>query len=293
MNDEWGDRVVGGWTGERFELGEGSPEVHHEHLHRYAVASRCVAGLKVLDLGCGSGEGSAALAATADSVVAIDIDEETIGSAQARHESAIRFACGSAYAIPLEDASVDAVVCFEVIEHVDDPERVMTEISRVLTSTGFLIMSTPMKSEYNRGLIKPNPYHLHEMEHEEFIELVARHLPLLTVIKQRSMVVSAMWQDEGAGAAVPEMIHSASLTSLAPVYEIVVATSRGELPAVQETVYLDVTAQGNGEPEAVLQLRNARIQLAEWQDQVEKIAVALRNADARVEELEAKLAELQ
>ena len=50
---------------------------------------------------------------------------------------------GSAEALPFADASVDAVACFEVLEHVDDPSRVITEAVRVLRPGGSYILSTP------------------------------------------------------------------------------------------------------------------------------------------------------
>ena len=46
------------FTGERFILGMGGAEIHHEHLHRYELAAILAGSAKVLDLGCGSGHGS-------------------------------------------------------------------------------------------------------------------------------------------------------------------------------------------------------------------------------------------
>jgi hypothetical protein len=81
------------------------------------------------------------------------------------------------------------------------------------------------------------------------------------------------------------------LQGIRPVYEVVVATRDGVLPSAAASAYLDAAAQGEGEPEAVQQLRNARVQLGEWQLQIEALARALNNADARVDELEAQIAE--
>lgn len=48
-----------------------------------------------------------------------------------------------AHKLPLADGTVDAVACFEVLEHVTDPERVLAEIERVLKRGGVAALSMP------------------------------------------------------------------------------------------------------------------------------------------------------
>jgi SAM-dependent methyltransferase len=48
-----------------------------------------------------------------------------------------------AAAVALRDATVDVVVCSEVLEHLGDPDRALAEITRVLRPGGVLILSTP------------------------------------------------------------------------------------------------------------------------------------------------------
>jgi len=45
--------------------------------------------------------------------------------------------------IPMMAASIDTVICLETLEHVDDPQQVMGEISRVLRPDGVLLLSIP------------------------------------------------------------------------------------------------------------------------------------------------------
>lgn len=47
-------------------------------------------------------------------------------------------------ALPFPDASFDAVLAFEVLEHVDDDTGLLAEVARVSSSGGILIMSTPV-----------------------------------------------------------------------------------------------------------------------------------------------------
>ena len=48
--------------------------------------------------------------------------------------------------IPVPDASFDAVMCIEVLEHVPDPNRAITELTRVLKKGGYLIVTAPFCS---------------------------------------------------------------------------------------------------------------------------------------------------
>ena len=131
------------FTGERFvplpKLLD--DEIYFEHLHRYYAASQLVKDKVVLDIACGEGYGTAILAKTAASVIGVDIDAESIAHATKTYQDAhIRFLQGAADLIPLDDDSVDVVVSYETIEHLDEQtqETFLKEISRVLKSTGTL-----------------------------------------------------------------------------------------------------------------------------------------------------------
>ena len=279
------------FTGERFILGMGSAEIHHEHRHRYEFAAILAGGSDVLDLGCGSGYGSMLLAAAGANVQAIDIDPVSVEAAQTAYGSAARFTSASAYDVPFDDANFDVVTCFEVIEHVDEPQRVIDEAARVLRPSGVLIISTPMKAEYNRGLLNPNPFHVHEMEHDEFAPLVARQFPFQRVLRQRSFTVSALWEadiDDSALALVGSPA-SESLARLAPVYEVIVASRNPLSATLRPSLFLDIDVQRGDEPDLVRQVRRARLQLAEWEDLVETRTQAWLAAEAAFEDLQARM----
>src|SRR5215471_186794 len=121
------------FTGERFLPGVAG-EIAHEHWHRYAFARGLVTGKRVADVACGEGYGSALLAAAAGSVVGIDVAADTIAHARRSYAalSNLRFEQASAVALPLPEASVDAVVSFETIEHLprEDQSRMLAEFGR-------------------------------------------------------------------------------------------------------------------------------------------------------------------
>src|SRR5271165_1539742 len=101
------------WTGERMVPGQ-TGAIEAEHFHRYCLARDLCRGLDVLDVASGEGYGSTILAGVARSVIGVDIDEGSVAHAREAYPvDSLRFLCGSAIDLPLENASVDVVVSFE------------------------------------------------------------------------------------------------------------------------------------------------------------------------------------
>jgi len=170
------------WTGERLQTDIFS-DVSIEHLHRYAVALELVEGKTVLDLACGEGYGSALLAGKALSVTGIDIDAATIRAAgQKYHRPNLKFTAAPADATELPSASFDLITSFETIEHVENPQAVLTEMKRLLRPCGLLIISTPDKKWYTDNRAYTNPFHKKEFyrdEFEAFLNATFSHTKLL------------------------------------------------------------------------------------------------------------------
>jgi len=135
-------------------------QVLYEHLHRYALAVALAPGKRVLDIACGEGYGSNLLAGVSKYVIGVDIAPEVIAHAKhAYPRKNLLFREGSCLNIPVEDRSVDLVVSFETIEHLDNHEQFLREIKRVLSDGGALIISSPDKQEYTDRLGNKNPFH--------------------------------------------------------------------------------------------------------------------------------------
>src|SRR5205085_413641 len=128
------------WTGERYVPWIRDAEIGYEHLHRYAFAAQFVRNKRVLDLASGEGYGSDFLARTAKHVIGIDIDEKAIKHAQNKYiRPNLEFKLGSIVDIPLNGSTLfNVVVCFEALEHVDDHEKLLTEVKRLLTPNGLV-----------------------------------------------------------------------------------------------------------------------------------------------------------
>lgn len=167
------------FTGERVIPELVDADLLNEHLARYRFAKRFAALLgesaRILDAGCGTGYGTAELAGAA-SVTGIDIAAEAVEHARSRYGSErVRFVQGSCETLPFSDGAFDLLVAFEVIEHLDGWQDMLSEARRVLRPGGVLLVSTPNRDYYaeSRGEAGPNPFHRHEFDYAEFQEALS------------------------------------------------------------------------------------------------------------------------
>ncbi len=115
-------------------------------------------GRTVLDLGCGGGFMSEALAARGADVIGVDLSRGAISAAK-NHAAAsglsIRYLVGSGDHLPLPDNSVDCLVCVDVLEHVRNVifDNVLDEIRRVLRPSGVFLFDTINRTPLARFVI--------------------------------------------------------------------------------------------------------------------------------------------
>ena len=142
----------------------------HEVVYE-RLATRCV-GRDVLEAGCGEGYGADLLAGVARRVVAVDYDEAAVAHVRARYPR-VEVMQANLAELPLPDASVDAVVNFQVIEHLWDQGQFVRECHRVLRPSGLLMVSTPNRITFSPGRDTPiNPFHTRELNADELTELL-------------------------------------------------------------------------------------------------------------------------
>ena len=98
--------------------------------------------LRVADLGCGYGSVSAGLAARGHTVYGLELGDAAL---RALPERGVRPIKGDlAATLPLGDGSVDVVLLLDVLEHVFNPLRLLTEAHRVLRPAGVMIVTVPL-----------------------------------------------------------------------------------------------------------------------------------------------------
>jgi 2-polyprenyl-3-methyl-5-hydroxy-6-metoxy-1,4-benzoquinol methylase len=150
-----------------------SAAFYYEHMIRYLFAVHFAKGKTVLDVGCGEGYGSKLLFThgKAKKVFGIDIDPASIKHAKKQYgSSSVQYAVDSAEKLStIKDNSIDLVVCFELIEHIEDQASCFKNIKRVLKKGGIMVVSTPNKYVYPEG----NPFHLKELYPKQFRALVS------------------------------------------------------------------------------------------------------------------------
>ena len=195
------------FTGERF-----TPEVRgaiwYEHWHRYCVTLPGARGLRVLDAACGEGYGSWLLAGSAAEVIGVDLDRAAIDHAVQRYEARpnLRYLQASCSALPLAAQSIDLIVSFETIEHLEGQDAMLAEFRRVLAPGGALIISSPNKAIYSEETGYANEFHMRELTREELQAMLAPSFPQQVWYGQRVLAHSLLWNESAAAAPGAEMV---------------------------------------------------------------------------------------
>jgi 2-polyprenyl-3-methyl-5-hydroxy-6-metoxy-1,4-benzoquinol methylase len=152
------------------------------HLVVYLWIAARVDGLRVLDMACGEGYGSEALARTAASVVGVDANPEAHEHARLRYSRPnLRFALGLVETFAEE---ADAVVFLQTIEHLEDPGAALEQFRELVggrrparSGRGTVFVSTPnlLTLAPTGASRSDNPWHVHEFRAEEFEQLCRAH----------------------------------------------------------------------------------------------------------------------
>jgi SAM-dependent methyltransferase len=112
-------------------------------LRRRFLFSEVRSGDRVLDLGCGDGAFTAELAASGAAAVGVEVADAAIARARKRHPGLDFRLAPIDGPLPLADNSFDLVWATEVIEHVPDTARWLSEVRRTLSPSGRLLLTTP------------------------------------------------------------------------------------------------------------------------------------------------------
>lgn len=186
-------------------------------------------GAEVLDFGCATGWLSLALADLGCSVVGVDIAPAALQLAEAwcaqrgvRVGGAVRFAAYDGHRLPLDDNSVDRVVCFDAFHHVKDQTSTLKELARVLKPGGRVAMVEPgpLHSQTEQSQAEMSQYNV--IENDIVMADIAAAaqsaglgLPQLLVQMQKPMVVPFEQYQEWSGTGgLPKVDGGRLLASL-------------------------------------------------------------------------------
>ena len=263
------------WTGERCVPWADAPEVIYEHLHRYLFAAEFAHDKAVIDLGSGEGYGTGLLATLAKSVVGVELDPDSVEHARINYPfENVSFHCESVLQLDnLPEASYDVVVCFEMIEHIEEHETLLSTVVRLLKPDGIFVVSTPDREEYTEAHDYHNPFHVKELSRQEFEELLARHFTH-TALWTQSGFVRSIFERVGEGqesSGIQELAVRRAGDSwyptmpVVPPYMVAIA-SRSPLPSLPTSSVLSRNQPPEdeyGEAGLIRRLATLETQLAE------------------------------
>ena len=135
------------------------------------------------------------LARTAKHVFGIDVDEQAVKHAQNKYiRPNLQFQIGTITEVPVRGERLfDVVVCFEALEHVDDHQKLLSEVKRLLVPDGIFLVSTPNKTLYTDEPHFKNPFHVHELYFDEFKGLLENYFRQVKFLGQRIYCNSSLW----------------------------------------------------------------------------------------------------
>jgi SAM-dependent methyltransferase len=142
----WPDKKGGGWTAEEFYASGESDwadfERHWRHYER-SLGGTCV------EIGCGAGRITRALAGSFDRVLALDVSEEMIARTREACPENVDARLVEGPAIPLADGAADAVFSAHVLQHLETREILrsyLAEARRVLRDGGTMMIHLTLVS---------------------------------------------------------------------------------------------------------------------------------------------------
>jgi len=152
---------------------------YRRHLVVYEWIAARVGGMKVVDLACGEGYGSATLARSAAEAIGVDANPEAFAHASARYTTDnLSFRRDL---VENFDEPRDAVVFLQTIEHIAEPGPLLDGFARIAPvsyiSTPNLLTIAPAGAEKS-----DNPWHVKEYRLEEYRALLEPHFSRVEIL---------------------------------------------------------------------------------------------------------------
>ncbi|MCI4326918.1 MAG: methyltransferase domain-containing protein [Thermoplasmata archaeon] len=155
------------WEQRRYERWGG------DHVARYRWARAALRDARVLDVGCGFGFGARLLLGAFREYVGVDLDRPAIEWARTVLAPEVPQATFLDTARLPTERAFDAVTCFEVVEHVDDPGQLLRDLRAAALPGARVFLSTPNGTlSAGRPEWFMSPYHVAEFTAKEFAAIV-------------------------------------------------------------------------------------------------------------------------
>jgi ubiquinone/menaquinone biosynthesis C-methylase UbiE len=187
---------------------------------------------RVLDLACGPGIVSAAIARAVDAVVAFDLTEEMLEVARARCTAAslgnVEFRLGDAERLPFENGAFDAAVTRLSLHHFRAPHQVLAELRRVVSKGGVLVLGDIVSSEDTASAALHNA--LEQLRDPSHVRLLSEP-DLVALVENAGFEVVAMesWENDKTFSEWAAVVSEAR--SVEPVREVMRALAHHGIDA--------------------------------------------------------------
>jgi ubiquinone/menaquinone biosynthesis C-methylase UbiE len=149
------------------------------HYKVYRFMRQFATDKDVIDVGCGTGYGTAHLAEVAKSIIGIDLSKSAINWAKRRYPG-VHYVQMDAQKLEFPDRTFDLIFSSENFEHLADQKSHVKELARILRADGLCFVATP-NPELSTD--SHNPYHTKENSFEELRELFLREFEKVTILE--------------------------------------------------------------------------------------------------------------
>ncbi len=179
------------FSGERLYWGVSHTKKNmpRDYFDRYIFTANLIdENSVVVDASCGSGYGSEILSGRCKKVFGFDVSDHALQFAREHHQREnISFARADFnVSIPLEANIADVVVSFKTMENVARQEIMLGEFARILKRGGTLVISS-LDADI---AISENPFHVHRITKQEFIEELEKDFIIKDLYGQNRHVIS-------------------------------------------------------------------------------------------------------
>ena len=144
--------------------------IFQRHMIAYKEASKLISGT-VLEIGCGEGYGISELVKFSEKYIGVDKFDTSISEEIKKNNDIVFHKMEIPPLLNIKANSIDFVVTFQVIEHIQDDHYFLKEIFRVLKPGGKLLLTTPNKLMS----LSRNPWHIREYTPFEMNDILSKY----------------------------------------------------------------------------------------------------------------------
>lgn len=140
--------------------------IHEKRLSSLRTLMGDISDKKILD--AGSGEGFFLASLNCKEKIGVELSQKRIDKALKLFPE-LKVKLADVKELPFEDNSFDVILCSEVLEHVSNYEKAISEFKRCIRSNGCLILSFPNESTVSLGRLLLLRFPIHEIDHVNVI----------------------------------------------------------------------------------------------------------------------------